>query len=103
VKKARVWLAEQGLDYAFHDYKKAGVDAGQLADWVARAGLDVVLNRAGQTYKKLPEEAKADLTPERAVALMVAHPSAIKRPIVVRDGTLLVGFKPADWEAALSG
>jgi len=97
VKKARTWLADKGVDYAFHDYKKAGADAAQVAGWVARAGLDKVLNRAGTTFKKLPEADKANLDAEKAVALMVANPSMIKRPIVEHDGGLLVGFKPEEW------
>lgn len=102
VKKARTWLDGQGLAYTFHDYKKQGADAGQVARWVAQAGLDKVLNKAGTTFRKLPEEDKADLTTAKAVALMVAQPSLIKRPIVEHPGGLLVGFKQAEWEAALS-
>ena len=108
VKKARVWLEGRGIAYAFHDYKKAGADAGKLAEWIAAAGLDKVLNRAGTTFKKLPEEAKAGLdeasqAQERAIALMVAGPSMIKRPIVEYDGgqndrKLLAGFKVEEWE-----
>lgn len=102
VKKARNWLDGQGLAYTFHDYKKQGADAGQVARWVAVAGLDKVLNKAGTTFRKLPEEGKADLTTDKAVALMVAQPSLIKRPIVEHPGGLLVGFKQAEWEAALA-
>jgi len=102
VKKARTWLDAQGLAYAFHDYKKQGADAGQVAGWVAAAGLDKVLNKAGTTFRKLPDADKADLTVDKAVALMVAQPSLIKRPVVEHPGGLLVGFKPAEWEAALA-
>jgi Spx/MgsR family transcriptional regulator len=100
VKKARTWLDGQGLVYTFHDYKKQGADAGQVAGWVAQAGLDKVLNKAGTTFRKLPEADKADLTTDKAVALMMAQPSLIKRPIVEHAGGLLVGFKQAEWEAA---
>ena len=108
VKKARDWLAARGLDYAFHDYKKAGVEAGKLAEWISAAGLDKVLNRAGTTFKKLPEEAKAGLdevsqAQERAIALMVAGPSMIKRPVVEYDGGVLVGFKVDEWQKAFGG
>ena len=96
VKKARTWLDAQGLAYAFHDYKKAGADAGKLA-----AGWDKVLNRAGTTFKKLPDADKADLDQAKAVAVMAANPSCIKRPIVEYPGGLLVGFKEAEWAAAL--
>lgn len=102
IKRARQWLNERGVSYTFHDYKKQGADAGQVARWVAAAGLDKVLNKAGTTFRKLAEDDKADLTTAKAVALMVAQPSLIKRPIVEHPGGLLVGFKQAEWEAALS-
>lgn len=101
VKKARTWLDGAGIAYAFHDYKKAGADAAKLAAWCDVAGWDKVLNRAGTTFRKLPDGDKADLDAARAAALMAANPSCIKRPIVEHDGGLLVGFKPADWAAAL--
>lgn len=102
VKKARSWLDAKGLAYTFHDYKKAGVDAQALAGWIAAAGLDKVLNRAGTTFRKLPEAERADLDGPRAIALMVANPSCIKRPIVEHPGGLLVGFKLPEWEAAFA-
>jgi arsenate reductase len=92
VKKARAWLDEHGVAYAFHDYKKAGVDEGQLRGWVERLGWDKVLNRAGTTFRKLPDSDKAGLNAARAVAVMLAHPSAIKRPILEAGDTLLAGF-----------
>lgn len=101
VKKARTWLEAQGLAYAFHDYKKAGADAGKLAAWCAAAGWDKVLNRAGTTFRKLPDAEKADLDQAKAIAVMLANPSCIKRPILEHPGGLLVGFKEADWAAAL--
>jgi arsenate reductase (glutaredoxin) len=98
VKKARVWLAARGVDYAFHDYKKAGVDEAQIARWANAAGWEKVLNRAGTTFKKLPEDQKANLDADKAVAIMAANPSGIKRPIVEKDGALIaVGFKEAEW------
>ncbi len=101
VKKARVWLDGHGLPYTFHDYKKSGADADKIADWIAALGLDKVLNRAGTTFRKLPEEVTRDLDTARAIALMVANPSCIRRPIVEHPAGLLVGFKPAEWETAL--
>jgi len=101
VKKARVWLDAQGIAYAFHDYKKVGADPAQVMRWVNHAGLDKVLNRAGTTFRKLSETDKADIDAAKAVALMVAQPSLIKRPIVEHPGGLLVGFKEAEWAAAL--
>lgn len=103
VKKARAWLDTHGVAYHFHDYKKAGADPTRLAGWVARAGLDRVLNRAGTTFRKLPEAERTKLDQTGALALMVAQPSLIKRPIVEYPGGLLVGFDPAAWSEALAG
>jgi len=102
VKKARVWLDVRGAAYLFHDYKKAGADSARLAQWCAAAGWDKLLNRAGTTFRKLPDADKADLDEAKAIALMTANPSAIKRPIVEYPGGLLVGFKPDEWERALT-
>lgn len=101
VKKARAWLDARGAGYVFHDYKGAGVDEARLRVWVERLGWERVLNRAGTTFRTLPDEAKADLDARCAVALMLAHPSAIKRPIVEAGDTLLVGFVAAEWETGL--
>lgn len=101
VKKARTSLDGRGIAYIFHDYKKAGADAGKLAAWCDAAGWDKVLNRAGTTFKKLPDADKADLDQAKAVAVMAANPSCIKRPIVEHPGGILVGFKEAEWAAAL--
>lgn len=100
VKKARKWLEAEGLDYAFHDYKKEGADAAKLEQWVAVAGWEKVLNRAGTTFRKLPDEDRADLDAAKAVTIMQANPSCIKRPIVEHPGGLLVGFKQPEWEEA---
>lgn len=101
VKKARIWLDAKGSAYQFHDYKKAGIDAATLTGWAREAGWEVLLNRAGTTFRKLPDEAKAGLDEAKAIALMVEQPSMIKRPVVTGTGRLLVGFKPAEWEAVL--
>ena len=103
VKKARAWLDAAGLAYRFHDYKKAGVDEGKLRSWVASAGWEKVLNRQGTTFRKLPEGQRTDLDADKAVAVMLANPSAIKRPIVEGGADLLVRFDPARWTAALAG
>lgn len=97
MKKARAWLDAAGLDYRFHDYKKLGVDAERLAAWVERAGWEQLLNRAGTTFRKLPDCDKANLDAGRAMALMLAHPSAIKRPVLEAGDRLLVGFSPEDY------
>lgn len=100
VKRARKWLSDRGVAYAFHDYKKAGADPAKLREWADGTGWEKLLNRAGTTFRKLTEGDKADLDEARAVALMAAHPSAIKRPVVEYPGGLLVGFKPDEWGAA---
>jgi Spx/MgsR family transcriptional regulator len=100
VKKARIWLDANGVTYEFHDYKKTGVDEPSLRRWIAALGWETVLNRAGTTFRKLPDADKLDLTEDKAVALMLAQPSMIKRPIAEGDGILLAGFKPELWEKA---
>ena len=102
VKKARAWLDAAGVDYAFHDYKTAGVAQADLRRWVDRLGWEILLNRAGTTFRKLPDADKADLDAGRAIALMLAHPSAIKRPVLERGDLLLVGFRPDTYAAALT-
>ncbi|WP_427963713.1 ArsC family reductase [Altererythrobacter sp.] len=97
VKKARKWLERQGLDYAFHDYKKEGADPAKLAVWIADKGVDTILNRRGTTFRKLSDAEKADIDAAKAVTLLEANPSMIKRPVVEYDGGLLVGFKESEW------
>ncbi len=102
VKKARVWLEAEGRDYTFHDYKKEGADPAKVAAWIAAAGLDVVVNRKGTTYRALSDADKAlAASAETAPALLAANPSVIKRPIVEYAGGLLVGFKADEWAATL--
>lgn len=101
MKKARQWLGDNGVAYAFHDYKTSGIDRGHLETWTETYGWETVLNRAGTTFKKLPDEAKADLDREKAIALMIAQPSMIKRPVLEIDGKLLIGFKPDVYAAEL--
>jgi Spx/MgsR family transcriptional regulator len=102
VKKARVWLEAKGLAATFHDYKKEGADPERLAAWIAAAGLDAVVNRKGTTFRALSDADKALAADSHtAVALLVQHPSIIKRPIVEHPGGVLVGFKEDEWSAAL--
>lgn len=102
VKKARVWLDTHGTAYIFHDYKKQGADPARIAGWIAAAGLDVVVNRKGTTYRALSDADKAlAASADTAPALLAANPSVIKRPIAEHPGGLLVGFKPEEWAAAL--
>ncbi len=100
VKKARTWLDANGVPYEFHDYKKAGVTAAKLKAWCKALGWESVLNRAGTTFRKLPDAEKAGLDQAKAIALMTEQPSMIKRPIVEHKAGLLLGFKQPEWEAA---
>jgi arsenate reductase len=103
MKKARAWLDAHGVEYAFHDYKIAGLEKAALERWAKAVGWESLLNRAGTTFRKLPEADKADLSEKKAIALLLAQPSMIKRPVLVVGDKILVGFKPAEYEAALGG
>jgi arsenate reductase len=102
MKKARAWLAERGVAYDFHDYKTAGIERGVLEGWVREFSWETLLNRAGTTFRALPEEDKEGLTAQKAIALMAAQPSMIKRPVLDLGGRLLVGFKPEQYEKAFA-
>ena len=102
IKKARKWLEAKGVDYGFHDYKKAGIDEAVLYGWVDELGWEVLLNKAGTTFRKLSDAEKQDIDADKAVALMLAHPSMIKRPVLDLGDRRIVGFKPEIYEAALS-
>jgi len=97
MKKARAWLDEHGVAYAFHDYKSAGIERAMLEGWAKKAGWDTLINRAGLTFKKLPEKDKAGITEKKAIALMLDKPSMIKRPVLDVRGKLTVGFKPEQY------
>lgn len=99
MKKARGWLEAAGIDHSFHDYKTAGIDAAHLNAWCDAAGWETVLNRAGTTFKKLDEAQKANIDRDKAIALMLAQPSMIKRPVLEAKGRITVGFKPDLYEA----
>lgn len=102
MKKAFAWLDDHGVAYAFHDYKKAGIDPHRLAGWVERAGgFEHVMNRSGLTYRGLPEAVKASLDEESAIKLMVEKPSIIRRPVIEADGgKLLIGFSENAFSAS---
>ncbi len=102
VAKARKWLEDHGRAYAFHDYKTAGIDRASLEGWVKEFGWETILNRAGTTFRKLDEADKQDLTADKAIALMLAQPSMIKRPVLDLGDRRLVGFKPDIYEAVLA-
>jgi arsenate reductase len=102
MKKARGWLDARGVDYAFHDYKSAGIDKAKLEGWAKKAGWEALLNKSGTTFKKLPDKDKEGLSEAKAIRLMLAQPSMIKRPVLeLARGKLLVGFKPEEYEKAL--
>ena len=98
IKKARTWLEDRGVAYDFHDYKASGIDHARLQKWVSDAGWEKLLNRAGTTFKKLPDADKADIDEAKAIALMLAQPSMIKRPVLEAGNSLLIGFKPEIYE-----
>ncbi|MFC5698223.1 ArsC family reductase [Pseudomonas sp. GCM10022186] len=102
MKKARTWLEEQGVSYSFHDYKASAIDRASLEKWCAEHGWETVLNRAGTTFRKLDDAQKADLDQDKAIALMLAQPSMIKRPVLDLGDRTLVGFKPDLYAAAFS-
>jgi arsenate reductase len=99
MKKARAWLDANGVEHEFHDYKVTGIDRATLEKWAKAVGWEVLLNRAGTTFRKLPEPDKAGLTEARALKLMLEQPSIIKRPVLERGKTLLVGFSPEKYSA----
>jgi arsenate reductase len=101
MKKARAWLDDHGIGYDFHDYKTVGIDGAQLKKWAAKLGWEALLNRAGTTFRKLPDAEKTGLTEARALALMIEQPSMIKRPVLEAGDKLLVGFKPEIYEKEL--
>ena len=111
IKKARAWLDTRGIAYAFHDYKTAGLDRKQLEDWAQEVGWEPLVNRAGTTFRKLPDADKTNLDEAKALALMLDNPSLVKRPVLAIDSggsgskgrRLLVGFSPDTYATALGG
>jgi arsenate reductase len=102
MKKARAWLDKQGIAYAFHDYKTAGIEKAKLEGWSKKAGWETLLNRAGTTFRKLPDKDKASLSEKKAIALMLAQPSMIKRPVLeLGGGKILVGFSPETYKKSV--
>ena len=99
MKKARKWLEAKGVDYEFHDYKKLGVDEKQLRGWVTDVGWEILLNRRGMMWRKVPDEIKAEIDEESAIGLMLETPSIIKRPVLESKGKLQVGFADAEYQS----
>ena len=103
MKKARAWLDKRGVDYAFHDYKTAGIERAQLEQWAKQVGWETLLNRTGTTFRKLPDKDKNGIDAKKAIALMLREPSMIKRPVLdLGRGKLLVGFAPEIYGAAIA-
>src|SRR5262245_10583662 len=101
MKKARAWLDAQGVAYTFHDYKVSGIDRARLEAWAREVGWETLLNRAGTTFRKLPDKEKEGLTEKKAIALMLEQPSMIKRPVLDLGSRRLVGFTPEAYKKAI--
>jgi Spx/MgsR family transcriptional regulator len=102
MKRARAWLDRHGIAYEFHDYKSAGIEPDRLSGWARAVGWEALLNRAGTTFRALPENEKRGLSEKKAMALMAAQPSMIKRPVLEVGGELLVGFKPEQYDGVFA-
>jgi arsenate reductase len=102
MKKARAWLDAHDIAYVFHDYKASGIDKAKLETWAKVVGWETLLNRAGTTFRKLPDTDKVGLTERKAIALMLATPSMIKRPVIEKGGKLMVGFEPDAYARAFA-
>jgi len=102
IKKARKWLEQHDVDYAFHDVRSDGLDEPTLRSWIKAVGWETLLNTRGTTWRKLPEKDKADMNEDKAMELMLAQPAMIKRPVLKLDKKLHVGFKEADYKMLFS-
>jgi arsenate reductase len=102
MKKARTWLDDHGVAYAFHDYKAEAIDGQRLQAWAKAVGWETLLNRAGATFRKLPDKDRVNVTEKKAIALMLAQPSMIKRPVLEVGAKLIVGFKPETYAKQFS-
>jgi arsenate reductase len=102
MKKARAWLDANGVAYEFHDYKAVGIDRARLDAWAEEVGWETLLNRTGTTFRKLPDEKRGGLNQAKAIALMHAQPSMIKRPVLDIGGRLLVGFRVDAYQSAFA-
>jgi arsenate reductase (glutaredoxin) len=101
MKKARAWLDGRGVAYTFHDYKTGGIERTKLEKWARQVGWETLLNKAGTTFRKLPDKDKEGLTESKAIKLMLTQPSMIKRPVLEQGEKLLVGFKPETYASAI--
>lgn len=103
MKKARSWLEHGGFEYLFHDYKASGIDREKLLEWSGVLGWKKLLNQSGTTFRKLPAADKEGLDETKAISLMLAQPSMIRRPVLESDGVIIAGFKPEEYAAHFSG
>ncbi|MDF2177741.1 ArsC family reductase [Aliiglaciecola sp. CAU 1673] len=103
IKKARQWLESQDIDYQFHDYRQQGLEKAWFENVCQKVGWETLLNTRGTTFRQLDETQKADLNEQKAIALMLAHPAMIKRPLLVNGDTYQVGFKPQQYEQLFHG
>jgi len=101
MKKTRKWLAGHDVDYDFHDYKKKGVNATQLQQWIDAVGWEVLLNRRGMMWRKLSEEVRTSIDEKSAVQIMLETPSIIKRPVLVNNNEVLVGFNETEYSTLI--
>ena len=99
IKKARRWLDEHGVDYHFHDLRSAGLEEKMLRRWLRQVDWQVLLNRRGTTWRKLPEKQRQEIDQTRAIALMLENPAIIKRPVLTLEATCHVGFKADEYAA----
>ena len=102
MKKARKWFADNGIDYEFHDYKRRGIEREKLEEWIGEVGWEVLLNRRGMMWRKVPDDVKASIDEQSAIRLMLETPSIIKRPVLEAKGKVIVGFKPETYEELFS-
>ena len=102
MKKARAWMEARGLEYQFHDYKASGIDREKLLDWSRKLGWSRLLNQSGTTFRKLPPADKEGLDENKAISLMLAQPSMIRRPVLESDGNVIAGFKPEEYSDCFS-
>ena len=103
IRKARAWLKQQGVELDFHDFKAEGIERSRLEDWVKEAGWETLLNRSGTTFRALPDASREGLTEKKAIALMLEQPSMIKRPVLLVENRLFVGFKPETYAGIFGG
>jgi arsenate reductase len=103
MRKARAWLDAEGVAYAFHDYRQEGISKGRLEAWSEEVGWETLLNRAGTTFRALSDQDKSAMDRKKAIRLMTAHPTLIKRPVLDIGGRILVGFKPDIYRDAFAG